>query len=141
MNKEYINIYNNLVHLSRNKNLYLEFTSNDEFSDRLFILLLHFAFLLKNIKENENNHDAQIIHDIFFKQLELNLRENGHGDVSVNKNMKIYISNFFNILNQVVTWEKLNNIQKESIISNSLCVKSKVTKLVDYFERYSYYIK
>ena len=44
MNNEYLNIYNNLVNLTRNKNLYK--TKNDEtFSDRLIILLFHFFFL------------------------------------------------------------------------------------------------
>ena len=141
MNTEYINIYNNLVQLSRNKDLYVEFTTNDQFSDRLLILLLHFAFFLKNIKENEDKQKAQKIHDTFFKQLELNLSEYGHGDVNVNKNMKIYINNFFNILKQVISWDTLDYKEKESIISNSLSVKSKVDKLVDYFERYRNYIK
>ena len=141
MSTEYINIYNNLVQLSRNKDLYIEFTTNDQFSDRLLILLLHFAFFLKNIKENEDKQKAQKIHDTFFKQLELNLREYGHGDVNVNKNMKIYINNFFNILNQIVSWDMLSYKDKESIISSSLSVKSKVDKLVDYFERYRNYIK
>ena len=105
------------------------------------ILLLHFAFFLKNIKENEDKKKVQKIHDTFFNQLELNLREYGHGDVNVNKNMKIYKNNFFNILNQIISWDALDFKEKESIISNSLSVKSKVDKLVDYFERYSNYIK
>ena len=121
--------------------MYVEFTTNDQFSDRLLILLLHFAFFLKNIKENEDKQKAQKIHDTFFKQLELNLREYGHGDVNVNKNMKIYINNFFNILKQVISCDTLDYKEKESIISNSLSVKSKVDKLVDYFERYRNYIK
>ena len=141
MSTEYINIYNNLVQLSRNKDLYIEFTTNDQFSDRLLILLLHFAFFLKNIKENEDQKKVQKIHDIFFRQLELNLREYGHGDVNVNKNMKIYINNFFYILNQIISWDILVYKDKESIISNSLSVKSNVDKLVDYFERYRNYIK
>ncbi len=121
--------------------MYTEFTKNDQFSDRLLILLLHFAFFLKNIKENEDKRKVQIIHDTFFRQLELNLREYGHGDVNVNKNMKIYINNFFNILNQIISWDILGHKDKESIISNSLSVKSDVDKLVDYFERYGNYIK
>ncbi len=141
MDTEYINIYNNLVQLSRNKDLYVKFTRNDQFSDRLLILLLHFAFLLKNVKENEDKKKAQIIHDTFFKQLELNLREYGHGDVNINKNMKVYINNFFNILNQIISWDKIGYKEKESIISNSLSVKSNIDKLVDYFDRYSNYIK
>ena len=33
--------------LSTNKDLYKHFTSQDTFSDRLVLLLLHFAFILK----------------------------------------------------------------------------------------------
>ena len=121
--------------------MYVEFTTNDQFSDRLLILLLHFAFFLKIIKENEDKKMVQKIHDTFFHQLELNLREYGHGDVNVNKNMKIYINNFFNILSKIISWDIIDNKTKESIISSSLSVKSKVDKLVDYFERYRNYIK
>jgi len=48
MNKDYINIYNNLVKLTRNKELYKDFKSQDTFSDRLIFFLLHFAFFFKN---------------------------------------------------------------------------------------------
>ena len=141
MKENYINIYNNLVQLSRNKKLYLEFTSNDTFSDRLLILLIHFAFFIENTKKNENKSKTQSIYDFFFKQLEVNLREIGYGDSNINKNMKIYINNFYNILSKIVEWEKLNIEEKESIISNTLGISSKVTKLTNYFDRYFNYIK
>ena len=35
MNNKYINIYNNLVNLTRNKELYKDFKNQDTFSDRL----------------------------------------------------------------------------------------------------------
>ena len=136
MKENYINIYNNLVQLSRNKNLYLEFTSNDTFSDRLLILLIHFAFFIENTKKNENKSKTQCIYDFFFKQLEVNLREIGYGDSKINKNMKIYINNFYNILSKVVKWEKLNIEEKESVISNTLGISLKLTKLTNYFDRY-----
>ena len=44
MNKNYLNIYNNLVKLTRNKELYLNLKNNDTFSDRLIVLLFHLAF-------------------------------------------------------------------------------------------------
>ena len=49
MDIEYINIYNNLINLTRNKKLFIYFTKNDEFSDRLIIFLIHFGFFLKSI--------------------------------------------------------------------------------------------
>ena len=56
MNLEFINIYNNLVNLSRNKNIYYFFTNNDTFSDRLLIFLFHLGFFLKiiNLKLAKN---------------------------------------------------------------------------------------
>tara|TARA_B100000965_G_scaffold374754_1_gene366305 strand:- start:280 stop:753 length:474 start_codon:yes stop_codon:yes gene_type:complete len=141
MNKKYVNIYNNLVQLSRNKDIYSEFTKKDTFSDRLLILLLHFAFLLRRIKETEAKDKAQDIHDSFFTQLELNLREIGHGDAKINKFMKIYVNNFFNILNNIIPWENLSIDEKESVIKNVLGLKLTSTKLINYFDRYSNYIK
>ena len=45
--KDYTHFYNNLIKLTRNKDLYREFKANDEFSDRLIFFLIHFAFFLK----------------------------------------------------------------------------------------------
>ena len=47
MNYKYINIYNSLVSLTRNKDLYKNFNKQDEFSDRLVLLLIHLAFFFK----------------------------------------------------------------------------------------------
>ena len=88
MSENYINIYNNLVNFSRNKKLFTEFTKEDTFSDRLIIFLLHFAFFLKIYKNNENQDKMQNIYDYIFKQIELNIREIGYGDMSINKKMK-----------------------------------------------------
>ena len=51
MTKNYLDFYNNLVKLSRNKELYKDFATNDEFSDRLIFFLVHFAFFLKFLKK------------------------------------------------------------------------------------------
>ena len=47
MKVEHLNIYNNLIKLTRNKNLYLNLINKDTFSDRLVVLLFHFAFFFK----------------------------------------------------------------------------------------------
>ena len=41
MNKEYVNIYNNLIKLTRNKLLYINLTDKDSFPDRMIFLFLH----------------------------------------------------------------------------------------------------
>ena len=90
MNDNNTNIYNNLIKLTRNKSLYINLKSNETFADRIVYLLLHFSFFIKVYKENNSKKRIQEIHDFIFRQIELSIRELGYGDVSINKNMKIY---------------------------------------------------
>ena len=50
MKLKYINIYNNLIKLTRNKSLYENININETFSMRLIIFLMHFAFFLRFLK-------------------------------------------------------------------------------------------
>ena len=59
MIKEFVNLYNTLVNLSRNKSLFSIFTDKDTFSDRILILLFHFAFFLSQYKNNTNKEYLQ----------------------------------------------------------------------------------
>ena len=88
---DYLGFYNNLVKLTRNKDLYKDFTENDEFSDRLIFFLIHLAFFFKVYKNKENKDSLQDIYDYIFRQLELSIREIGYGDQSINKKMKDYL--------------------------------------------------
>ena len=136
MNNKYINIYNNLINLTRNKILYKNFTNQDTFSDRLILFLFHFAFFLKVFK---NNNEKKIIQDIFdcnFKQLELSIREIGYGDATINKKMKTYINTFYLILDKIDSWENLSSSEKSMIISNFLSINADTLNLVDYFDNY-----
>ena len=106
MNIEYTNIYNNLIKLATNKDLYKGFVKQDTFSDRLILFLLHFAFFLKVYKNEKNSKILQEIYDFIFRQLELSIREIGYGDQSINKKMKDYINLFHSILSNIHFWEK-----------------------------------
>ena len=107
MNKNYINIYNNLINYTRNKDLYTSLNRKDNFSDRLRLFLLHFAFFLKNFKNKENKEVLQEIYDFNFRQLELSIREIGYGDQSINKKMKIYINLFHSIIDAIFIFGKI----------------------------------
>ena len=98
MCEKYLNIYNNLINYSRNKDLYLSLNRKDNFSDRLTLFLIHFAFFLKNYKNQQNKAILQKIYDFNFRQLELSIREIGYGDQSINKKMKIYLNLFHAII-------------------------------------------
>ena len=136
MDYKYINIYNNLIKLTRNKTLYNNFSNQDTFSDRLILFLFHFGFFLKVFKKN---NDKKVIHDIFdynFKQLELSIREIGYGDVSINKKMKSYINIFYSIIDKIDSWENLSTLEKSNIISNYINTNNNTLNLVTYFNDY-----
>ena len=136
MNKKYLNIYNRLINYTRNKDLYRALNREDSFSDRLTIFLLHFAFFLKNFKNDENKIILQEIYDFNFRQLELSIREIGYGDQSINKKMKDYINLFHDIIDKFHFWENLNRDEKEKIIANYTLNSKNNVFLLNYFENF-----
>ena len=134
MTNELLNIYNNLINYTRNKDLYISLDRKDEFSDRLTLFLLHFSFFLKNYKNDENKLKLQKIYDFNFRQLELSIREIGYGDQSVNKKMKDYVSLFYSILDKIELWNNKNDEQKSSILSNYLDITKNAEFYVKYFD-------
>tara|TARA_B100002049_G_scaffold120437_1_gene89001 strand:- start:100 stop:573 length:474 start_codon:yes stop_codon:yes gene_type:complete len=140
MNKNYINIYNNLIKFSRNKKLFSIFTKEDSFSDRLIIFLLHFGFFLKIYKNNENQQKMQNIYDYIFKQLELSIREIGYGDVTINKKMKTYINTFHSLLNKIEIWEDLTEVNRDDLLRSFFNYEGEIKGLSKYFEKYRLFL-
>ncbi len=136
MNNEYLNIYNNLVKLTRNKNLYLKLKNNDTFSDRLIILLFHFSFFLQIYKKELPKSEAQKLFDFFIRQIELSIREIGYGDVSVNKKMKDYVNLFYSILDKIDKWESLDNKKKTALIGSFLNLRDENDEMSIYYSKY-----
>jgi cytochrome b pre-mRNA-processing protein 3 len=136
MDIKYINIYNNLVKLTRNKELYKNFNKQDTFSDRLIFFFLHFAFFLKVYKKNNDKKIIQEIYDYLFKQLELSIREIGYGDQTINKKMKDYLNLLYNMIDKIHTWEELSLDKKRSILEQFLDINADTLLLADYFEKY-----
>ena len=134
MSKKYINIYNNLINYTRNKDLYKFLDREDCFSDRLTLFLLHFSFFLKNFKKIENKIILQEIYDFNFRQLELSIREIGYGDQSINKKMKDYINLFHSMVSEIHFWEDLSKSEKINKFSIFLGDFGKIDHLLDYFE-------
>ena len=134
MNKNYIYIYNNLINFTRNKDLYKSLNRKDNFSDRLTLFLLHFAFFLKNFKNEENKIVLQEIYDFNFRQLELSIREIGYGDQSINKKMKDYINLFHSMVSEIHFWNDLSISQKLEKFSIFLTDFNEIEYLLDYFE-------
>ena len=137
MNEKYLYIYNNLVNYTRNKDLYKSLGRKDNFSDRLSLFLLHFAFFLKNFKNEENKKVLQEIYDFNFRQLELSIREIGYGDQSINKKMKDYINLFHSMVSEIHFWDNLSKSEKLNKISIFLNDFKNNDDLLDYFENFN----
>ena len=137
MNEKYLYVYNNLINFTRNKDLYKSLDREDNFSDRLTLFLLHFAFFLKNFKNEENKKILQEIYDFNFRQLELSVREIGYGDQSINKKMKDYINLFHSMVSEIHFWESLDKSEKLKKFSVFLIDFGNIDHLLDYFEEFN----
>ena len=140
MKNSYLNIYNNLIKLTRNKNLYFNLKNTDTFSDRLVILLFHFGFFLKIYKKEMTKDDAQEFFDFVIRQIELSIREIGYGDVAVNKKMKDYVNLFYSILEKIEQWERMVENEKIHIFAKYMNINDENYLLVDYFEKYNQFL-
>ena len=137
MKDKYLYVYNNLINLTRNKELYQNLKREDNFSERLTLFLLHFSFFLKNFKNEENKIILQQIYDFNFRQLELSIREIGYGDQSINKKMKDYINLFHSMVSEIHFWDNLNRDDKLKKISIFLSDFHNNEKLLDYFDSFN----
>ena len=140
MNTKYLNIYNNLIKLTRNKSLYKYYTNKESFSDRLTVFFFHLAFFLKTYKNNSSINDRQKLYDFIFKQIELSIREIGYGDATVNKKMKDYVNLMYSIVNKVELWEKFDSIEKSNLFSKYINTDEEISIFTSYFDKYSNYL-
>ena len=140
MNNNFLNIYNNLIKLTRNKYIFENISNKETFSDRLTIFFFHFAFFLKVYKNQTSKKDLQNLYDFVFKQIELSIREIGYGDSSVNKKMKLYVNLMYSIINKVEMWKKLNLSEKTKFLSDFVEVKKESPFFINYFNKYEDYL-
>ena len=112
MNDIYLNVYNNLIKLTRNKNLYNNNNKQDTFYDRLIIFFFHLGFLIKVYKNIEQKDELQKFFDYCVRQIELSVREIGYGDATINKKMKDYVNILFSIIDKIDSWDLLSDQKK-----------------------------
>ena len=136
MKDHYLNIYNNLIKLTRNKSLFEKINIQDSFYDRMIVFFIHFAFFLKIYKKDENKQYLQKLYDFVFNQIDISLQEAGHGDTSINKKMKNYVSIFHSIIKKVDYWESLKNEEKTNFFSTFFEHSIESSYFVEYFEKY-----
>ena len=138
-------LYSKILFLSRNKLFYTTFSLSDTFQNRINLIFLHISFLLVRLKVKNKNKAyktfSQKIFDFTFKNIELNMREIGHGDITVNKNMKFLVKIFYDILFKCENFKQLDLKSKSSFLLKFLTQKNKggavnTDGLVKYFDKY-----
>ena len=82
----------------------------------------------------------QNIYDYIFKQKELNIREIGYGDMSINKKMKSYINIFHSLLIKLDTWEKIDEKKRDDLLRSFLNYNKDMRNLSKYFEKYRLFL-
>ena len=136
MKDHYLNIYNNLIKLTRNKSLFEKLNIQDSFYDRMIVFFIHFAFFLKIYKKDENKQNLQKLYDFVFEQINISLREVGHGDTTINKKMKNYVSIFHSIIKEIEYWESLKKDEKLNFFTTFFEHSIESSFFVEYFEKY-----
>ena len=79
--------------------------------------------------------------DFIFNKIETNMREIGYGDVTVNKNMKFLVKEFYNILLNCENYKKKDIKSKNQFFLKFLSFikgqKNTInTQLIEYFDKY-----
>ena len=140
MKNNYLNIYNNLIKLTRNKKLYLKLEKNDTFSDRLIFLFLHLALFFKRFKSSIPSKNLQELFDFTIKQIELSIREIGYGDVTINKKMKEYVNLFYSIVEKIETVDLNNDKNQLFLLKKYLNTDKNMDFFIDYFNKYRIFL-
>ncbi len=144
--KNILPLYNKIVFLTRKNFFYKDFKLTDSFSNRIYLIFFHLSFILILLKNKEiEKNSQQDIFDFFFKQIELNCRELGYADVSVNKTMKSLIKLFYEILMECENWKHLQIVNKNKLLlnffSNNCDNRILTNKLANYFDKFALFIE
>jgi len=139
-------LYNKIAFLTRENFFYKDYKLSDSFSNRIYLIFFHLSFILIALKNKESDKkDQQAIFDYFFKQIELNCRELGYGDITVNKKMKSLVKLFYEILIHCSNWKQLRIDYKNNLLLNFFSDKYEnrilTNELTNYFDKFSFFIE
>lgn len=100
---------------SRSSVIFSDFIE-ETLDNKILSFLVHLSALFnKDLSIDKKNH--QDFFDYIFYRIETDLREIGHGDMSVNKKMKIMLNKFYSILVDFKSFEKKTKTDQLIIIN------------------------
>ncbi len=133
-------LYNKLTELSRNKFFYNDTKLLDNFETRILLIFFYLSIILKISKKSSFKKKTQDIFDNIFQNIEYHMRELGHGDVSVNKNMKnlnkIFYDILYNVDQHLYDNEMLKKLLVKYFFPKDKLDDEKAMKLADYFKKF-----
>lgn len=121
-------LYSKTLIDSRNPDIFKKYIL-DNLNNKLLIFLIFLSKIFNNMSENNKNY--QKFFDYIFNRIEIDLRELGYGDMSVNKKMKIIVTKFYSILIDFKNYSNLSVVQKTDILIKYF---SKIEKKDDFIE-------
>jgi len=89
------NLYSKTLIDSRNPDIFKNHLP-DDLNHKVLVFLIFLSKIFNNVSKNDENY--QKFFDYIFNRIEIDLRELGYGDMSVNKKMKIIVTKFYSIL-------------------------------------------
>ena len=122
------NLYNKTLTDSRNPDIFKNHIL-DDLNNKVLIFLIFLSKIFNNISKNDENY--QKLFDYIFNRIEIDLRELGYGDMSVNKKMKIIVTKFYSILIDFKNYSEQSNSHKIEILSKYF---SKIEKKDDFIK-------
>ncbi len=138
-------LYNKILFLSRNKLFYSKFNLDDTFQNRINLIFFHVCFLFITLRVNNNSSlykdFFQKMFDFIFRSIEIDMRETGYGDTTINKNMKFVTRVFYTIMMNCEKFSNESTQNKNLFLSKHLSyIKSSkntdYSEIIDYFDSF-----
>jgi len=127
------NLYIKILSESRNPDIY-KYNLADNLNNKLLVFLIFFSKIFNNISKNEKKY--QNLFDYIFYRIEIDLREIGYGDMSVNKKMKIIVTKFYSILIDFKNYSNLSVVQKTDILMKYFLKIEKKDDFIEFLNKY-----
>ena len=122
------NLYSKTLIDSRNPDIFKNHLP-DDLNHKVLVFLIFLSKIFNNVSKNDKNY--QKFFDYIFSRIEIDLRELGYGDMSVNKKMKIIVTKFYSILVDFKNFPDQAMDYKHQILSKYF---SKIEHIEDFIE-------